>query len=101
MNEHYSKFRTQLRAFLGLEEKNDTPYVRERPDYPCKGLERATAGRAANRRSRFQSNRSERQNPNRNSKHVFADDVPAVNPAIPEYRPASRTPGSSSSTSCR
>ena len=46
MNELYSKFRTQLLAFLGLEEKNDTPYVRERPDYPCKDWnEQLLAGR--------------------------------------------------------
>ena len=36
MNKFYKKFREELREFLGLDPKNDTSFVCERPDYPCK-----------------------------------------------------------------
>ena len=36
MNSHYRDFRNGLRDFLGLDEKDDTRFVREEPKAPCK-----------------------------------------------------------------
>ena len=36
MNGHYRDFRNGLRDFLGLDEKDDTRFVREEPKAPCK-----------------------------------------------------------------
>ena len=45
MNRQYRDFRNGLRDFLGLDEKDDTRFVREEPKAPCKDWNDEPAGR--------------------------------------------------------